>query len=246
MSFNSDSQSCICDNSANTHIWNCVKDFIPAILVQLSASAASSVVTIGGSDFHPTSIGDLKLTWTDDDGVPYTTILKDVLYFPDSPVNVLSVTAFAAQLDDDHGTWIKTSRHQSVFTWDNEKFSKTLVHPASNLPQMTINNGYSVFTSFYNVLEKAKVIPRVCKSVLLVGGPSNNNEMDLTIPNSVPAMSSEEKSIKDQYITVQQLSLIRDGHCETIILESVDLDMDGMVPYFTVKLSNGITTSVTK
>ena len=59
-------------------------------------------------------------------------------------------------------------------------------------------------------------------------------------------MYSEEKSVKDQYTTGQQLSLIRDGHCETIILESVDLDMDDMVPYFTVKLSNGITTSVTK
>jgi len=235
-SFNSDSQSCICDNSANTHIWNCVKDFIPASLVQLSASAASSVVTIGGSDFHPTSIGDLKLTWTDDDGVPYTTILKDVLYFPDSPVNVLSVTAFAAQLDDDHGTWIKTSRHQSVFTWDNEKFSKTLVHPASNLPQMTVNNGFSVYTSFCNFLEKAIVIPRACKSVFLVDKPSDNTKI----------MSSEEKSMKDQYTIGQQLSLIRDGHCETVILESVDLDMDDMVPYFTVKLSNGITTSITK
>ena len=75
MSFNSDSQSCICDNSANTHIWNNIKDFIPASLVKLSVSAASSVVTIGGLDFHPTAIGNVKLTWTDDEGAPYTTIL---------------------------------------------------------------------------------------------------------------------------------------------------------------------------
>ena len=31
-----------------------------------------------------------------------------------------------------------------------------------------------------------------------------------------------------------------------VILESVDLDMDHTITYFTVKLSNGVTTSVTK
>ena len=72
-------------------------------------------MTIGGSNFHPTSISEINITWTDDEGVPYTSILKDVLYFPNSPVNVINVTAFAAQLEDNDGTWTKTSRHKSVF-----------------------------------------------------------------------------------------------------------------------------------
>ena len=110
-SFDSDSQTCVCDNSANTHIWNNIKNFIPASLVKLSASASSSVVTICGSNVYPTSIGDVKIAWADDEGIPYRIVLKDVLYFPNSPVNVLSITAFAAQLNDDDGTWIKTARH---------------------------------------------------------------------------------------------------------------------------------------
>ena len=61
----------------------------------------------------------------------YEFIIKGALYFPDSPANIISVTALAAQFDDDTGIWIKTSRHQSEFTWDHGKFSKFLVHPAS-------------------------------------------------------------------------------------------------------------------
>ena len=245
-SFDSDSQTCVCDNSANTHIWNNIKNFIPASLVKLSASASSSVVTIGGSDFYPTSIGDVKLTWTDDEGIPYRTVLKDIVYFPNSPVNVLSVTAFAAHLNDDDGTWIKTARHQSVFSWDNEQFTKTLIHLASNLPQMTVNNGYSAFTSFCNFLEKAKVIPRLGASVFLLGGPVCESEMDPTISTSAPPVSNVEQSVKDQYAIGQKLSLVRYGLCETVTLEPVNLDMDNMIPYFTVKFPNGLTTSVSK
>ena len=104
MSFTSDSQSCICDNSAYTHIWNNIRDFIPVSLVELPPFTASSVATICCSDSHPTSIGDVELSLTDDEGVPYTKILKVVLHFPDSPVNVPSVTAFATKLNDDDGT----------------------------------------------------------------------------------------------------------------------------------------------
>ena len=234
--FDSDSQSCVCDNSANTHIWNNLQDFIPSSLVELTASASSSVVTIGGSNFHPTSIGNIKITWNDDNGIPYHTVLKNVLYFPDSPVNVLSVTAFASQLNDDNGTWIKTARHQSVFSWDHDNFTKTLVHPASNLPQMTVNGGFSIFTSFCKFLEKATVLPRLGASVLLSGGPASGDS----------PISSIEQSVKDQYTIGQTLSLVRDGCSTSVTLESVDLDMEKMIPYFTVKLPNGLTTSVCK
>ena len=49
-------------------------------------------------------------------GATSTYILKDALYFPDSPVNIISVTAFADQMEDDEGTWIMTKRRHSIFT----------------------------------------------------------------------------------------------------------------------------------
>ena len=119
-SFNSDSVTCIVDNSANAYIWNSIKDFVTGTLVQMSASQDTSIVTIGGSNFFPQGIGDVNLHWKDDTGKVYSTILKNVLYLPQPPVDVLSVTAFSSQLNDDTGTWIKTSRFESTLSWNGE------------------------------------------------------------------------------------------------------------------------------
>jgi hypothetical protein len=41
------------------------------------------------------------------------TFLTDVLFFPTPPVKILSITAFADQLNDDNGTCINTKRRTS-------------------------------------------------------------------------------------------------------------------------------------
>ena len=56
------------------------------------------------------SIGDMTVSWLDSMGATVTYILKDALYFPDSPVNIISVTAFADHMEDDEGTWIINNR----------------------------------------------------------------------------------------------------------------------------------------
>ena len=70
--------------------------------------------------------------------------------------------------------------------------------------------------------------------------------MDPTIPTTAPVSPSLSDSVKVQYAIGQSLSLNRDGHCEKVVLVSVDLDLDQIIPYFTVKLSNCMTTKVTK
>ena len=66
-------------------------------------------------------------------------VVKDILYFPEPPVNVLSVTKFADQLSDDHGTGCDTKRNYSILHWDNKSYHKTIEHPASNLPELIVN-----------------------------------------------------------------------------------------------------------
>ena len=111
---------------------------------------------------------------------------------------------------------------------------------------MTVNNGYSAFTSFCNFLEKAGVISSTCNSVFFSGGSVSNATSDPKMSKHKPVSPSLSDSVKGQYAIGQSLSLVRDGHCEHVVLESVDLDMDQMIPYFTVKLSNGLTAKVTK
>ena len=101
---------------------------------------------------------------------------------------------------------------------------------------MTVNDEFSVFTAFCDLFDKAMVVPQLCKSVFLSGGPIKECEMDPTISTSSLESPSNDMLVKDQFDVGQRLSLVRDGHCESVTLESVHLDFDRMIPYFTVKL----------
>ena len=143
--FDTDSGTVICDNSANTHICNDKRMFTE--LRPLSATN-SIVATIGGKNSVPDSIGTVKWSWKDDNGHQHTHFLQNVLYFPNSPVNILSVTEFANALNDDEGTGIDTKRTKSRFYWDKGQYERTFLHSTSNLPEMSINKGVSSFSWF--------------------------------------------------------------------------------------------------
>ena len=109
--FDSDSSTVICDNSANVHICNDKGMFIG----DLRPANNQTVATIGGKSNVPGDIGTVQWTWRDDDGTSYKILVQDVLFFPASPINILSVTSFANQLGDDFGTGCDTKRHTSRF-----------------------------------------------------------------------------------------------------------------------------------
>ena len=70
----------------------------------------------------------------------YNIILKNVLHFPKSPVKILSVASLAEQLKDDLDTWILSRRFQSIFTWDFGKYTKTILHGSSKLPEIQVKS----------------------------------------------------------------------------------------------------------
>ena len=76
--------------------------------------ASLQVATIGGKQNTSAGIGTVCWKWKDDDGVFHTFEICNVLYFPESPANILSATNFADQLDDDQGTGIDTKRSHSI------------------------------------------------------------------------------------------------------------------------------------
>ena len=142
--FDCDSNFAICDNAANTHICNDKRMF-----TELNPfTDKQHVVTIGGKQNLPSGIGTVKWTWTDDKGNPHTHFLPNVLYFPTSPVNILSVEELANYFDDDDGTGIDSKRKVSRLYWDHNKYERTFQHSASNLPELPINEGTSSFAWF--------------------------------------------------------------------------------------------------
>ena len=62
---------------------------------------SNGVVTIGGNYPIPKDIGTVSWSWPDYQGQLQTKKLNNVLYFPDSTVNILSATALDDSSKDD-------------------------------------------------------------------------------------------------------------------------------------------------
>ena len=144
LSFDTDASNIICDNSANVHICNDKSMFVGPI----RPTDKHYVATIGGTKNSATGMGTVCWRWKDDTGRQHTTNVNNVLLFPQSPVNILSITALAAQFNDDEGTGIDTKRSKSRFYWKQNQFQRTIHHPTSNLPELPINEGFSIASLF--------------------------------------------------------------------------------------------------
>ena len=140
VSFDTDSTHIVCDNSANVHICNDKSMFIG----NMRTTDQHYVATIAGQKSAAAAMGTVRWKWKDDDGKVHSYDIHDVLYFPTSPVNILSITGFADQLKDDEGTGIDTKRLKSRLYWDQGRFERTIYHSASNLPELRINEGFSI------------------------------------------------------------------------------------------------------
>ena len=78
---------------------------------------------------------------------------------PNSCTNVLGVPEFPRIIGDSQreGTRIKSSAMSSIFTWNDQQCVRHFKHPASHLPEMTVNDGFSTLQKFCNVI--AKIVP---------------------------------------------------------------------------------------
>ena len=128
------------DNCANTHVWNDKNHFIS---ISPFSTGSRAVSTIGGQNHFPVGSGNVSVSWRDDDNVVFKHVLKNVLYFPDSPVKIISAHKLAAECSTDvdlEGTSIKTKYPYSIFKWRFNEFRKTIQHPIHGLPEMVIND----------------------------------------------------------------------------------------------------------
>ena len=118
------------------------------MFVDFKETAVGMVATIGGKLNRPAGIGTVEWKWKDDYGKTHTYHLEQVLYFPQSPINIMSVTELARQLDDKDSTGIDTRMKYSRFYWEGNKFSRKIYHSSSNLPELAINEGATLYTWF--------------------------------------------------------------------------------------------------
>ena len=93
--FDTDASFMVCDNSENSHICNKIDMF-----VTFKSKTVGIVATIEGKLNHPAGIGTVKWTWKGDGGSVHTELLENTLYFPKSPISIMSVTKLANQISD--------------------------------------------------------------------------------------------------------------------------------------------------
>ena len=75
------------------------------------------MATICGKDLIPKGISTVSWYWTDYEGQLHTKKLNNVIYFPDSPFNILSATALAESMKDDEVTWVLTNGNILCLPW---------------------------------------------------------------------------------------------------------------------------------
>ena len=128
--FDTDSSTIICDNSANAHICNDKTMFISPPCRTDQHYAA----TIGGAKNSATGMGTTRWRWKDDGGKQHMIDVVNVLYLPQSPLNILSITSLADHFNYDDGTGINNKLSKSHFYWNHNKHQRTITHTPSKLP----------------------------------------------------------------------------------------------------------------
>ena len=86
------------------------------------------VYTIGVKYIIPKGIGKVSWYQTDDEGKLQTNKFNNILYFTDSPFNVLITNALAEYTKYDKVTWVLTKRKYSIFTWYFGRYRSTMAH----------------------------------------------------------------------------------------------------------------------
>ena len=87
---------------------------------------SNEVGTIGGNNIITKSIGTVIWYWTDDDVKMHKNELNNLLYFTDSPFNIISATVLAELMKDDEGTWVLKTVKYSSFTWYFVKYKNII------------------------------------------------------------------------------------------------------------------------
>ena len=137
MAFFATSVFSMVENCADCHICNDAELFVGNIMPLPSTSKVSTI----GRGTRLSGIRTVKWTWRDDTGKLHTYKLKKDRYYPDSPVNVLSVIALSHRLKDPLDASIYSNRTFQLL-------NGTMVVP---------NELYRIFSAIYQNFHSIKL-----------------------------------------------------------------------------------------
>eukprot|EP00957_Ditylum_brightwellii_P208704 15358599-Ditylum_brightwellii.AAC.1 len=101
---------CVCKNK---HLFKELRETPPGV----------GIVSIGGIS-KPSGIGTIVFTITESKGASHEITLENVLYIPDTPKNLISVTKWAEDRKDNYG--ILNRGTCSIFMWEKDELQKLI------------------------------------------------------------------------------------------------------------------------
>ena len=227
----------VLDNAANVHIGNNINMF-----QTLNPCTQRCIATIGGTAFQPEGIGTVLIRVKYNKEVLSNMLLEDVLYFPSSPVNLISITCLADQLKDNERTFIRTARYHSDFTWNFGAHTTTIHHAQIRIPEMEVSTEKStlhVLTTTINLLH-----PRSRNHVFNVNVITDNNKDTFTPSSSTIKPTADNSEIViTEFETNDKLTYCRDGRVEQVTLQSSTYSNDSFI--YDIKLPKGTVIKTT-
>ena len=244
ISWDADCISAVIDNSANTHVWSRLEDFEEGTLHYYGQDEdVSGVVTIGDESSVPVGIGTVRVKIRDNSGDLIGVNLEKALYFPQSSVNVISVTYLAHQLGDDDGTWIKTKRNSSVLSWNFARHQIEFYHPSSNLPVLNVYPETSVSDQFMSLFEnvgasvglKAMTSCRTCLPC--------DAATDLCFLTDLPSADGDDNQHyrfgdDGMFHIGDTVRYTKNGVNEKVEILKIRVDEESYTPYYTIRLQD--------
>ena len=76
------------------------------------------MATIGRKYIISKGIGTVIWSWTDYEEQLHTNKSNNIIYFTESPSNILNATELSESMKDYEVTWVLTNRKYSIFTQD--------------------------------------------------------------------------------------------------------------------------------
>ena len=169
-------------------------------------------------------IGTVRISWYDNNNNLHIFDLSGTLHIPSSPVNIIGIPALSKIIGDfdRKGTRIDSSGLDSVLTWNDRRFVKSFQHPASSLPEMALNDGFSAFHSCYNIVDRLLPKLQSCYKISTHRAP---------ILKRVP-------SVHPLYNEGEEITYKNNNHIEKGIIDKITFDTKCMDHKYIIKFKD--------
>jgi hypothetical protein len=208
-----------------------------------------------GGKIKASGYGSIKMRISDDDGKVSDLLIHNVIYLPESPINLISPQRWSQGSKDPSGTGELTTDGTTLLFWNQMKSTKIIPHhPELGIPIMSFNDGYTKSAAFLSTATTSSMFCLPCTDHLSylhtsqpVPDPRNTDRVHI-IPmdddDEVPYSNIRKE--KRPNLIVDELDKIHPTDSQRQIANIIEFDETEIVNNRLQQLDNGDSDSVSQ